>query len=131
MEQMVREMEDIVFNNPASIVSDAKKAIIAKYASEYSTTDPALWDDILAELGNLSPDTIERRLRRVREKVLGKVPKTREEFDPDLVFKKIAGGEKIITVDSSRDLPENWRELLDDDQDLSPEWQKFLEAREK
>ena len=63
------------------------------------------------------------QIRRAREKFLGKVHKSSEEFDPDLIFKKIEGGHKVIIMHSGCDLPENWRELLYDDKDLSPKWQ--------
>ena len=94
--------------------------------------DPDLWDDVLSEMGNFNTDFIEQKLRRVRESVLGKVPTNRDVFDPAPILEKLEGGSKVIVIDSNKDLPTNWRELIENEEvELSAQWQSVLEEREK
>ena len=55
-------------------------------------------------------DSRHRRLRLVRNRLLGNVPKGRDDFAPETLLNKIKGGEKILVLDSNKDLPNNWRE---------------------
>lgn len=51
-----------------------------------------------------------KRLRRVRTKVLGEVPKSRDSFKPQSLLSKLPGGQNIIILDSNNDLPSDWVE---------------------
>ena len=72
-----------------------------------------------------------RRLRRVRERVLGRAPTNLDDFDPETVFDKLDGGGKVIVIDSNTDLPKDWGERLGNlEKKLTPEWEKAVEERE-
>ena len=51
-----------------------------------------------------------KRLRRVRTKVLGEVPKSRDSFKPQSLLSKLPGGQNIIILNSNNDLPSDWVE---------------------
>ena len=47
-----------------------------------------------------------------------------EKFQPD-------DGDKVLVIDSNKDLPFNWRELLTNNEvALDEQWQSFIEERE-
>ena len=62
-------------------------------------------EEFVAEM----PVKCENTLNNYRVSILGKVPKTRDEYDPSQVLSTITGGEKIIVADSNN-LPPNWKE---------------------
>ena len=49
-------------------------------------------------------------LLNFRQKLLGKVPRTREDFDPAQILSNLKS-EDILVLDSSTDLPDDWREV--------------------
>ena len=98
--KMMKDMEKIVLEKPFDPVSIAKNEILQKYEMGYGQSDT--WDDIISQLADRSRETaadivwygmvwecIERRLRRVREKVLGHVPKVRDDFDANILINKL------------------------------------------
>ena len=76
LEEMIMEMEELVRQNPREPVADAKLSVMEKHEKEYGGTDT--WSEIISEIGTKSQEMIERRLRRVRKTVIGKMPKTRD-----------------------------------------------------
>ena len=68
------------------------------------TDDQSLLSDVISAL----PVRIESTLNQFRTKLLGSLPATREDFDPSILLGKVEGGEKIITLDSMKDLKEDW-----------------------
>ena len=69
--------------------------------------DPDLLSDIISAL----PKRIESGLNLHRTSILGKVPRTREDFDPRMLLDKVEGGGKVIVLDSNTDLPTNWHDI--------------------
>ena len=69
--------------------------------------DPGLLAEILSAL----PKKMESTLNLHRSRILGSLPKTRDEFAPASLLSKLDGGEKIIVCDSNVDLPVNWKTL--------------------
>lgn len=69
--------------------------------------DPQLLLDIVSSM----PRRVDNTLNSYRNKILGNVPKHRDEFDPDTLLSRMDGGEKILVMDSQKDLPDNWRHL--------------------
>ena len=51
--------------------------------------DPQLLLDIISAM----PKRVDNTLTLYRNKLLGNIPKTREEFDPTLLLSKVEGGE--------------------------------------
>jgi len=80
MQEMITEMEYIVTNDPNRPLSNIKKEVIAEYKLKHAT----LWDTVLAELGKHKEDFIERKLRRIRQKLIGKSQLTLDDFDPSV-----------------------------------------------
>ena len=69
--------------------------------------DPQLLLDIISAI----PKRVDNTLTLHRNKLLGNVPKSRDEFDPSSLLSKMAGGDKILVLDSKKDLPANWRDI--------------------
>ena len=69
--------------------------------------DKALLADILSAL----PKRMESSLNLHKNRLLGSLPKNREDFNPFQLLSKLSGGEKVIVLDSSKDLPPNWRNI--------------------
>ena len=67
--------------------------------------DPVLLAGIMSAL----PKKMESSLNLHKSRLLGSLPKSRDDFDPRLLLSKMEGGEKIIVLDSNKDLPSNWR----------------------
>ena len=54
---------------------------------------------------------MESTLNLHKSRILGSLPKSRDDFDPLSLLSKLDGGEKIVVCDSNTDLPRNWREI--------------------
>ena len=52
---------------------------------------------------------VENTLNYYRTQVFGHQPRDRESFDPWPVLRSLQEGEKIVVLDSKKDLPNNWR----------------------
>ena len=68
------------------------------------TDDATLLSDVISAL----PVRVESTLNQFRTKLLGSLPATRDDFDPMILLGRMEGGEKIITMDSLKDLPQDW-----------------------
>ena len=66
-------------------------------------------EEFVAEVLSMMPVKCENTLNNHRVSVLGKVPKTRDDYNPSQVLSTISDREKIIVADSN-DLPPNWKE---------------------
>ena len=64
---------------------------------------------LIANVLEALPIKVKNTLFNFRTKLLGKVPRTRDEYDPTTFLHTLSGGEKITVLDS-RDLPEKWTE---------------------
>ena len=67
--------------------------------------DPVLLAGIMSAL----PKKMESSLNLHKSRLLGTLPKSRDDFDPRLLLSKMEGGEKIIVLDTNKDLPSDWR----------------------
>ena len=65
--------------------------------------DPALLIDIVSAL----PKRMESSLNLHKSRLLGIMPKSRDDFDPLPFLSKVAGGEDVLFMDSNKDLPVN------------------------
>ena len=63
--------------------------------------------DILAALTK----KVENTLFYYCKGLLGKVPRSRDEYDPQPMISTLEHEEKILVLDSSRDLPQNWNDI--------------------
>ena len=54
---------------------------------------------------------VDSTLAAYRNKLLGNIPKHRNDFKPESLPSKMEGGDKILEMDSSRNLPNNWQDL--------------------
>ena len=64
---------------------------------------------LIANVLEALPIKVENTLFNFRTKLLGKVPRTRDEYDPTTFLHTLSGWDKITVLDS-RDLPEKWTE---------------------
>ena len=69
--------------------------------------DPQLLLDIVSAM----PKRVDNTLTLHRNKLLGNIPKSREEFNPWSLLDKMDGGDKMMVLDSCKDLPVDWREI--------------------
>lgn len=66
--------------------------------------DPDLLSDLISALSK----KIESGMNLHRTKILGNVPKEREDFIPGILLEKLEGGSKVLVLDSDVDLPKDW-----------------------
>ena len=69
--------------------------------------DPTLLAGIMSSL----PKRMESSLNLQKSRLLGNLPKTRDEFDPLPLLSRLEGGEKVLVLDSKKDLPSDWRSM--------------------
>ena len=84
----------------------AKDKVMVETNLKYSK-DPQLLLDIVSAM----PKRVDNTLTLYRNKILGNVPTHRNEFDPESLLTRMEGGEKILVMDSLKDLPANWRTI--------------------
>ena len=105
-EDMKMEMCKMVETNPDKPVSEARNALILENAHKYEN-DATLWSEIVESLGDY--DAIDKRLLRARQKIIGKAPQNRNDFNPTKI---IGDSDDIIVLDSNL-LPSDWKDKLD------------------
>ena len=84
----------------------ARDSILREVNLKYEK-DPSL----LAEIISALPKKMESTLNQHKNRLLGSLPKTLDDFDPSSLIAKLEGGDKILVMDSNRDLPENWKDI--------------------
>ena len=108
-EELKLRMADMVRKDPAAPVGQAIKAIKIACAEEHGD-DEEVFHDIVDALG--SNHALEQRLLRVRDSIIGKMPKNREMFNPKYFLKRIFGETKVEVLDSNK-LADGWRDIID------------------
>ena len=83
------------------------KNMILRMELHWKYEDKALIQDILAALTK----KVENTLFNYCKGLLGKVPRFRDEYDPQTMISTLEHEEKILVLDSSRDLPQNWNDI--------------------
>ena len=66
---------------------------------------------LLTEIISAMPKRVESTLALHRNKILGTLPKSRDDLDPVCLLSKHEGGETILVLDSNKDLPTNWKQI--------------------
>ena len=84
----------------------ARDSILREVNLKYEK-DPSLLAEIIFAL----PKKMESTLNQHKNRLLGSLPKTLDDFDPSSLIAKLEGGDKILVMDSNRDLPENWKDI--------------------
>ena len=69
--------------------------------------DPGLLTEVISAF----PKRIESTLNLYKNKMLGSLPTSRDDFDPTSLLGKMEGGEKIVFMDSNKDLPKDWKTI--------------------
>ena len=109
-ELMKKEMYNKVSKQPETKSNDAYRDVITEYEDRYGN-DELVWDQAI---GNLkSKDNMSRNMRMRRKKEHGPLPKNRDEFDPEVVIKETLGGQKVILLDSNKDLDKKFYKKLE------------------
>jgi hypothetical protein len=93
-------------------VAEARKTVVLKFAEKYSDNQD-LWAEVVEKIGDY--DALDKRLLRARQKIIGKAPMNRNDFDPNMV---LADNDDILVLDSNY-LPEGWKEKTDEQAQLS------------
>ena len=57
------------------------------------------------------PKNYQCTLNAFRRKLHGLIPKELDDFDQSIILGKIEHGEKVLILDSNKDLPENWKDI--------------------
>ena len=109
-DEMKVRMCEIVKKDPSAPVGDAIKKAKTEIIELYGENEQVL-KDVMSELG--SKHALEQMLLRVREKILGPMPKNRNDFMPKAVLKKLyrEKAEDIVVMDSN-ELPNDWEDLI-------------------
>ena len=111
-EDIKLEMCSLVELTPENPVAEARKTVILKYAEIYSDNQD-LWAEVVEKVGDY--DALDKRLLRARQRIIGKAPMNRDEFDPGMV---LADNDDILVLDSNN-LSEGWKEKIDEQSELS------------
>ena len=69
--------------------------------------DPGLLTEVISAF----PKRIESTLNLYKSKLLGSLPTSRDDFDPTTLLGKMEGGDKVIFMDSNKDLPKDWKTI--------------------
>ena len=85
-EELKLRMVELVKKDPSAPVGDAIKTIKKEMAEEFGHDDQLL-RNVASEMG--SKNSLEQRLLRVREKIIGPLPKSRDRFDPKHFLKRV------------------------------------------
>ena len=108
-EELKQRMADLVRKDPVAPVGDAIRSIKLEAAEEFGD-DEELLNEIVDSLGSFH--SMELRLFRVRNSIIGPNPKSRDHFDPNHFLKKIYGeGHKVVTLDSNK-LSDDWQSAI-------------------
>ena len=89
------------------VLGRAKDKVMVETNLKYRK-DPQLLLDIVSAM----PRRVDNTLNTHRTKILGNIPKHRDEFQPETLLRRMDGGENIVVMDSLKDLPPRWR-LMD------------------
>ena len=108
-ENLKQRMEELVQKDPVAPVGDAIRAVKLEAAEEYAGNDD-LFNEIVDSLGSFH--SLELRLFRVRNGIIGPHPKSRDHFDPKQFLTRIYGNNHSVEILDSNKLPENWTELI-------------------
>ena len=107
---MKKEMYNKVSKQPETKSHDAYREVITEYEDRYGNEE-LVWDQAI---GNLkSKENMTRNMRMRRRKEHGPLPKNRDEFDPEVVVKETLGGQKVIILDSNKDLDKKFYKKLE------------------
>ena len=106
-EELKQKMTELVKKDPATPVGQAIKDIKLEAAEEFGDTDDTFYE-IIDALG--SHHAMEQRLLRVRDSIIGIMPRNRDRFDPNYFLKRVFGDTKVEVLDSNK-LADNWQEI--------------------
>ena len=122
-EELKQRMAEIVRSNPVEPVGEAIKAVKLQAAEEFGDDDDK-FNEIVAALG--SHHALELRMLRVRDSVIGRMPRNRDSFDPNYFLKKIFGKNHKVEVMDSNKLPDNWEDIISkSNPDSHYRWEKL------
>ena len=110
-EIMKKEMYAKVSERPETKSDDAFRDVITEFEDRH-VDEEMMWDQAIANLtekGNMA-----RHMRRIRNKEYGPLPKNRNDFDPEAVIRDTLGGQKVIVMDSNKNLDKNFYRKLED-----------------
>ena len=122
-EELKQRMGELVMKNPADPVGEAIKKVKMEAAEEYGE-DEEYYKEIVEALGSYR--SLEMRLLRIRERIIGPLPRNRDFFDPRFFLKRIFGHNHKVEVMDSNKLPDNWKNLIDKENPNSKyKWDKL------
>ena len=125
-EELKQKMAEIVRKEPIEPVSDAIEKVTLDAKEQYNN-DKILLKDILQELG--TDKSMEHRLYRVRDQVIGKMPRGRADFNPKELLRRIHGNkaERVELLDSDN-IDDNWEDIINKNNPNSPYfWNRMSE----
>ena len=108
-QELRQRMVEIVKNDPAAPVGDAIKAVKIEAANEYRNDDDE-FNEIIDALG--THHALELKLLRVRDNIIGPMPRSRDWFDPFHFLNKVFKDNNKVEILDSNKLPDNWEELI-------------------
>ena len=124
-EELKQRMAEIVRKDPAAPVGTAIQTVKVEAAEEYGD-DEDTFDEIVDSLG--SYHALELRMLRVRDGIIGSMPRSRDIFDPKYFLKRIYGDNHKIEVLDSNKLSDEWQEIIrKNNQNSQYHWDKLTE----
>ena len=98
--KIMEEMEESFIEDVTVLPSKIRKKTILKYQIKYRTS-PDIWQEVLALLP--SDESIDKRLREIRMKTLGKLPKSRNDLNLESLLENLKewGGDNVKVLDSN------------------------------
>ena len=102
--RIMLDLENEYCKDTVTLPSIVRKKVILKYKQEYRNSE--IWQEVQALLP--SDDSIDRRLRQIRFRNLGRIPKSRDSLDIGRLLDNLKewGAENILILDSS----EMWKQ---------------------
>ena len=108
-EEYKQRMGELVRKDPAAPVGEAIKCVKMDIVEELGDDDE-YYMEVISSLG--SNHALELRLLRVRDEMIGSMPKSRDHFDPVYFLERIYGeNNKVVVLDSNK-LSPNWEDQI-------------------
>ena len=98
---MKKEMFAKVADKPETKAEEAYRDVVTDFEDRFGDEDQ-IWDEAIANLPN--KENLARNMRHIRSKEHGPLPKNRDDFDPEAIVNSTVGGQKIIIMDSNKNL---------------------------
>ena len=106
-EELKQRMAEIVSKDPAAPVGEAINTVKVEAAQEYEDDDDKFLE-IVDALG--THHALVLRLLRIRDSIIGKIPRNRDCFDPKNFLRRVFEEDDKVEIMDSNKLGDDWKE---------------------